>query len=158
VFDFPSVLRRPAMEIMALAMREALRERDSSWNRAAGTFGVLAGITQAVGFVRWVWLVPSLAAVIRDPASSAATRDYALMMFEAMHQFTGVSIGENLSFLFQGLWTLSVSTVMLHHSRFDRRVGVVGVASGASFVWGGRAASRRLQERRPCSQWCSPAG
>jgi hypothetical protein len=161
VLDLPAVLRRPTTEIVALfqrsesvivptyyaftltginfivialAMREALRERDSSWSRAAGTFGVLAGITQAVGFVRWVWLVPSLAAVIRDPTSSVATRDSALLVFEAMHQFAGVSIGENLSFLFQGLWTLSVSIAMLHHPRFDRRVGLAGIASGASFV------------------------
>jgi len=158
-FEFPGVLREPPLRIlelfranqdlvqstyyvftltgvtfivMAFCVHEATREKCGSWGRFALLAGVLAGITQAFGFIRWVWLVPSVASIATDPSASAASQDAALVVFESFHQFAGVSVGENLSFLFQGLWTLALGVALLRHS--DRRLGLLGILSGASFV------------------------
>lgn len=158
-FEFPAVLREPPLRIlelfranqatvqatyylftmtgltfivMAIAVHEALRERSGSWGRFALVMGVLAGLTQAIGFIRWVWLVPTVAAIATDPSASPASRDAALVVFDSLHQFAGVSVGENLSFWFQGLWTIGIGVALLR--RFDRRLGIIGIASGATFV------------------------
>lgn len=158
-FEFPDVLRQPPLRIlelfranqgvvqttyyvftmtgltfilMAIAVHEALRERSGSWGRFALIAGILAGLTQAIGFIRWVWLVPTVAGIATDPHASPASQDAALVVFESMHQFAGVSVGENLSFWFQGLWTLGLGIALLRH--VDRRLGMLGILSGATFV------------------------
>ncbi len=158
-FDFPAVLRRPPLEIlgrfrvnealvrgtyiaftltgvsfvlMALAVSEALRERAGPWGRVAAVMGTLAGLTQAIGFIRWVWLVPALAAMAVDDGASEARREAAVVVFTALHEFAGVSVGENLSFLFQGLWTFAVGVELRRH--LDPRLGAIGMVSGLSFV------------------------
>ncbi len=160
-FEFPGVLRESPLRIlelfrasqaviqptyyvftltgvtfiaMAVATREALGDDGGSWSRFAMVTGILAGLTQAFGFIRWVWFVPAMASTATDPAVSQASRDAALVMFEGMHAFAGVSVGENLSFLFQGLWTTSFALALSRHGGFDPRLARVGVVSGATFV------------------------
>ncbi len=160
-FEFPGVLREPPLRIlelfrasqsiiqptyyvftltgvtfiaMAVAAREALGDAGSGWSRFAMVAGILAGLTQAFGFIRWVWFVPAMASIATDPAASLASRDAALVMLEGMHAFAGVSVGENLSFLFQGLWTASFALALANHGSFDPLLARVGVASGATFV------------------------
>ncbi|MEQ8281049.1 MAG: DUF4386 family protein [Deltaproteobacteria bacterium] len=155
VFEFPDILREPPAHILAVFRASRHLVVPTYWvftmtgvtfiamavavsgvvpSRTAHTTGVLAGLTQAFGFIRWVWLVPALAATATDPGASDASRDAALVVFEAMHQFAGVSVGEHLSFLFQGVWTIAVGVALVRDERFSRGLGYAGVATGAAFV------------------------
>jgi hypothetical protein len=72
-------------------------------------FGIIAGLVQALGLARWVFLVPHLTTRYLDPTSSTSTRDAVLVLFDAFNQLLGVGIGEHLGYLFTGLWTLLVA-------------------------------------------------
>jgi hypothetical protein len=93
------------------------------------TFGVLAGLVQALGFARWVFLVPALAAAQTDPSTSEATRAAVGVVFDAFNRYAGMGIGEHFGYLFTALWTLAVSVPLLRRSR------LLGV-SGAMFALG----------------------
>ncbi len=132
-FDYPQVLRRPAGEVldqfaaggpglvltwygfavaalaltpMALALSlnpERLR-RTPVLSIGAALAGALAGVTQAMGLMRWVFVVPGLA---RDHMSQeAGVRAGAEQGFALLNAFGGVAIGEHLGQLLTAIFVL----------------------------------------------------
>jgi Domain of unknown function (DUF4386) len=80
---------------------------DAPWFLLVGTvIGVLASLVQIFGLIRWSFLVPSLADIYTDPASSLATRESVAVTFQAFHRYAGVAIGEHLGYLFTSTWTV----------------------------------------------------
>jgi hypothetical protein len=80
---------------------------NAPWFLLVGTvIGVLASFVQILGLIRWSFLVPSLADIYTDPASSQATRDSVAVTFQAFHRYAGVAIGEHLGYLFTSTWTM----------------------------------------------------
>lgn len=67
--------------------------------------GVAAALVQALGLLRWVFLVPHLA---RESASGADPKTVDLV-FQSFHRYLGVAVGEHLGYLGTGLWTVLVS-------------------------------------------------
>jgi hypothetical protein len=137
-FDYPDILRRPAGEIL-----EAFRAGGSSlillwWTfmlsgllliagvvlfgqalqfrgivPVATTFGVLAGLVQMLGLLRWVYVVPALARAYADPALDAEQREVHAAVFHAFHQYLGVGVGEHLGYLLTGIWSVSIGVGVL---------------------------------------------
>lgn len=71
---------------------------------AAIAVGVLAGLVQALGLLRWVFLVPHLA------RSRGTVDDTVLdLVFQSFHRYLGVAVGEHLGYLTTGAWTLILS-------------------------------------------------
>jgi hypothetical protein len=102
----------------------------------ATTIGVLAAVVQFLGLARWPFLVPSLARVYEDPGSSRATREATAVVFDSMHRYLGVAVGECLGYLFTGAWTILVAVAMLQSSSFDGWLAWPGIAVGAALVLG----------------------
>jgi hypothetical protein len=103
----------------------------------ATAFGVVAGVVQFLGLVRWPFLVPYLANTYLDPASSSATRESAAVVFQAFNQYAGVAVGENLGYLFTGLWTALVALAMFGSPLpFRRWMALLGVVSAAGVLVG----------------------
>ena len=98
--------------------------------------GVLAGLTQVLGLIRWPFLVPELARTFLDPAASEATQAAALTVFAAFHQYAGVAIGEHLGYLFTAAWTLVIAGAMLKASVFRPWLGWVGIGSAVGILVG----------------------
>ena len=73
---------------------------------AATLAGTLAGILQAVGLLRWVFVVPALSSAWHSPETSAATREAIALIFDTIHRFGGVAIGEHLGQLATAVWTV----------------------------------------------------
>jgi hypothetical protein len=48
------------------------------------------------------FLVPHLARVEADGDASEARREAAVVVFEALHRYLGVAVGEHLGYLFTG--------------------------------------------------------
>lgn len=101
---------------------------EAPWFLAAGTvIGVLAGVVQFLGLIRWSFLAPSLATIYTDPESSPATRESVAVTFQAFHRYAGVAIGEHLGYLFTATWTLLVCTAIIQAAPVSRLFGWLGL-------------------------------
>ena len=66
---------------------------------------MLAGLVQALGLLRWVFLVPHLA---RESAAGADPKVIDLV-FQSFHRYLGVAVGEHLGYLSTGAFTILLS-------------------------------------------------
>lgn len=152
-FEYPDILRQPAMIVMekftaggsglianwylmvvssilfipiSVMLHPYLAREDTPYMTAATTFGVTAGIVQMLGFIRWPFLVPTLASTYLDPATSAATRAAIEVTFTAFNQYAGVGIGEHLGYLFTALWSILIALAMPKSKHFSSWLGWMG--------------------------------
>jgi hypothetical protein len=102
----------------------------------AAVFGVVAGVVQFLGLVRWPFLVPYLADTYLDPASSEATKAAAAVTLQAFNRYAGVAVGENLGYLFTALWTALVAHAMLRSPLFKPWLGWVGMVDALGILIG----------------------
>ncbi len=160
-FDYPDILRKPAPEIL-----DRFRAGGSSlillwWTfmlsglllipavvllgQALGftgvvplavTIGVLAGLVQMLGLLRWVYLVPSLAGRNADLALGSGERDANLAVFRAMHQYLGVGVGEHLGYLFTGLWSVLTGAAIVGTGLLPAWMGWLGIVVGVGLIVG----------------------
>lgn len=102
----------------------------------ASAFGIVAGLAQTLGFLRWPFLVPHLAQAYLAPGAGEAQRAAAALVFEAFHRYAGMAIGEHLGYLSTSVWTFLVALLMLRSPLFGRWLGLsgmllaIGVAAG----------------------------
>jgi hypothetical protein len=95
--------------------------------------GVLAGLVQALGLLRWVMLVPSLAAMYVAPGASEIDKTMAVALFGAANHYLGMGVGEHLGYFFTAIWTALVSVLIFGTNRIIALSGIliaVGVLSG----------------------------
>jgi hypothetical protein len=160
-FDYPDILRRPADEIL-----DRFRAGGSSLIRLWWTFmlsglllipavvllgqalgftgivplavtiGVLAGLVQMLGLLRWVYLVPSLARAHADPALGGGDREATVAVFRAMHQYLGVGVGEHLGYLFTGLWSVLIGVAIVGTELVPAWMGWLGIVVGVGLIVG----------------------
>ena len=122
---------------LAVLVHKVLARQDTPYLAVATAFGVVAGVVQFLGLVRWPFLVPYLADTYLDPASSTATKESVAVVFEAFNRYAGVAVGENLGYLFTALWTAFVALVMLGSALPIRRwLSVLGMVSAAGILVG----------------------
>lgn len=151
-FDYPDILRHPGGEVLTrfasagvdlhiywYAMTAAALglipatvaaglhfwKRDSFLASLSIAFGALAGLVQALGLIRWVILVPGLAASYIAPGAAEADRAMAVAIFDATNLYLGLGVGEHLGYLFTGLWTLMISALLFSHRRILSLGGLV---------------------------------
>jgi len=154
VFEFPDILRQPAPYRLALYLRNqatvqavywmlamtgftqiamtvflhrSFRERDSTVLSFALVFGILTGILQTVGFIRWAVLMPYLAAQMADPGASATTREAIALVEEAFNRYAGMALGEHTANLCLGLWTGLLGIAMARARLVDTRLAWAAV-------------------------------
>lgn len=162
-FEYPDILRQPAITVMekfvaggsglianwyamvmsailfipiAILLHPFLAQKDSNLMRVGTVFGITAGLVEMLGFVRWPFLVPSLAQTYLDPTSSEATRAAVAVTFSAFNQYAGVGIGEHFGYLFTGLWTILIGIAMMKSPQFRAWLGWVGIFSAVGILFG----------------------
>jgi len=169
-FEYPAILRQPTAAILtkfqaggpslvavwyaltltallfiplAVLLHRALAGREASatlW--VATTFGVVAGLVQALGFLRWPFLMPHLARVYLDPGTGEPQRAAAALVFEAFHRYAGMGLGEHLGYLSTSLWTAGVALTLWQAARahrapqFGRTLGLSGAVLAAGLACG----------------------
>ncbi len=153
-FEYPDILRKPTEDILrrfkdggaplrrlwyAFAMSAVLFTPvpvlvqqvfgpDAPWFLVVGTvIGVLAGVVQFLGLIRWPFLVPSLADIYTDPQSSPATRESVAVAFQAFHRYVGVAIGEHLGYLFTSAWTILLCIAVVQTAVVHPLFGWLGI-------------------------------
>lgn len=155
-FEYPDILRQPTADVLTkfqaggpgliavwyvltltavlfipvvIFVHKVLAEGEAPtalW--VATAFGVVAGLAQALGFLRWPFLVPHLAEAYLAPGASEAQRAATAMVFEAFHRYAGMAVGEHLGYLSTSTWTFLVALQMLRSPRFGRWLGLAGMA------------------------------
>jgi hypothetical protein len=93
--------------------------------------GVAAGLVQALGLLRWVFLVPFLA---RESAAGADPKTIDLV-FQSFHRYLGVAVGEHLGYLFTGVWTIVVA-IAIWFPGGGEWFAIPGIVIGAMLVVG----------------------
>jgi hypothetical protein len=122
---------------LAVLVHRVLARRDTPYLAVATAFGVVAGVVQFLGLVRWPFLVPYLADTYLDPASSGATRESAVVMFESFNRYAGIAVGENLGYLFTAIWTALVAVTMVGSALpFRKWLSLLGGVSAAAILAG----------------------
>jgi hypothetical protein len=114
---------------VAAVLPRLLAAGPSPWWRAAAALGVASAVLQCVGLLRWVFVVPVLAAAHADPAASAMTREAVIMVYRAVHQYGGVALGEQMGQLLLAAWTLAVGLAILRGHAVPRWLAWPGLAT-----------------------------
>jgi hypothetical protein len=164
LFEYPDILRQPTADVLAkfaaggtpliavwyvltlaavgfipltVLVHRVLAERDAPvilW--VATAFGLVAGVAQTLGFLRWPFLVPHLAQSYLAPGATEAQRAAAGMVFEAFHRYAGMAVGEHLGYLSTSVWTILVAVVILRTGILPRWMGAIGVVVGVGIAAG----------------------
>ena len=100
----------------------------------ATAIGVLAGLVQMLGLLRWVYLVPAIARAYADPSLDHEQREVQLAIFRALHQYLGVGVGEHLGYLFTGLWSVLIGVGVIQTTVLPTWLGWPGIVIGAGLV------------------------
>src|SRR5215216_7153953 len=180
-FDYPGILRRPTADVLArfgaggtplvltwwafamtallmvplvVLVARALGDADPDLMAVATIIGVLAGLVQFLGLVRWPFLVPYLARTAADPTASDARREAVDIVFQAFNRYLGVAVGEHLGYLLTGAWTTLAGVALTQTSAVPGWLGAIGIAIGPvlvlcsfEFVGGHEPTGWRLAER-----------
>jgi hypothetical protein len=162
-YDYPDILRRPAGEALnlfaaggaslvftwhafavtallmaplaiALALTPKAVAQKPALAIGAAIAGALAGVTQAMGLWRWVFVVPGLARVHSDPASDESAKRAAEQTFDLINQYGGVAIGEHLGQLLTALFVLLLSAMQWTEAK--RISAAIGCVTAAAIVFG----------------------
>jgi hypothetical protein len=157
-FEYPDILRRPTSEVLArfrsggagllvlwwafaltavllapvaVLLAAALVGENSAVVAVAATTGVLAGVVQFLGLIRWPFMVPYLARADAEPNVSPARREAIDIVFQSFHRYLGVAVGEHLGYLFTGTWTVLVGAALTQADVAAPWLGVTGIVIGA---------------------------
>ena len=132
IYDYPQILRRPAEEAlqrfadggapliltwygfmlaalalvpvaMALSLTPSRLAKAPALAVGAAVTGALAGLAQAIGLARWVFVVPALA---RNPDAASSWS-----MFDMLNAYGGIAIGENLGQLLTAAFVFQVAVL-----------------------------------------------
>lgn len=110
------------------------------WLPTITALGVVVGVVQTLGWIRWPLVVPGLAATFLDPATSPALRTATEASYELLNSYAGAALGEYLGWLFQAGWAVGIALLLLRAGVVGRLTAIVGlVLTGAwasSFVVG----------------------
>jgi Domain of unknown function (DUF4386) len=160
-FDYPDILRRPTPEILErfraggsglillwwafmlsgvpLPVTAVLLGQELGLGGVvvvASTFGVLAGLVQMLGLLRWVYVVPALARAYTDPTLGQEQREVSVAVFRALHQYLGVGVGEHLGYLFTGIWSVLIGVGVIQAAALPTWLGWPGIVIGLGLVVG----------------------
>ncbi|MGH7606310.1 MAG: DUF4386 domain-containing protein [Gemmatimonadales bacterium] len=103
------------------------------WARLATTLGVISGIAQIIGLLRWTFVVPVLARTYVTTAEPAA-RAAVTATFQAVHQFGGVVLGEHIGQLLTIAWTVMMAAAFAQVRLLPRWVSLLGYVAAAIYL------------------------
>lgn len=159
IFDYPDILRQdpavvlsrfhdggPALIytwlafallglplVVGYAMLGKKLEAERPFVNWVTTIGVISGMVQVIGLLRWVFVVPVLA---RDYASTSDPHLQASIVtsFKLIHQFVGVLLGEHLGQFFTIVWTIGMSYAMLKALMIPKWLALFGFVASAIYL------------------------
>ncbi|MEV5407677.1 DUF4386 family protein [Thermopolyspora sp. NPDC052614] len=158
-FDWPDILRRPPGVVLAayaeggpglvgiwfatgwtyaillipiLLLPAALGRPADPALRVATHLGAVSVLLSLIGFLRWVFVVPPLAAAhsSADPVARAAAE----AAWTAQHQYGGALLGEHLGQTLAVAWSVTVAVLILRTRALPAWLGWTGLAASAVYL------------------------
>jgi hypothetical protein len=100
----------------------------------ATTIGVLAGLVQILGLLRWVYVVPALARAHADQTLAPEQREAHAAVFRALHPYLGIGVGlaagsaESLGPTEERGWGLAGAAIPLLYIAWSKWLLAMGIA------------------------------
>lgn len=118
--------------LIAYIMIGQLLDKKSIHMKWITIIGIISGIVQMTGLLRWVFVVP----VIADSYINAGNEEAkaaVIIMFKAINQFGGVLLGEHIGQLFTIIWTIMVSIIFMKNRIGPKWISLMGIISSAIY-------------------------
>lgn len=109
------------------------RWRNISFMSWATTLGIISGIAQIIGLLRWVFVVPVLANTFVN--GDEATQKATIVAFQVVHQLGGVLLGEHIGQLFTIGWTVLVCIALLRLNLMPKWVSYFGMSASVIYLF-----------------------
>lgn len=97
------------------------------------TIGVISVIVQIIGLLRWVFVIPVIANRY-VAAGDLATKEWAIISFQTIHQLGGVLLGEHIGQLFTIIWTIMISVAFIKLNLIPNWVSWLGIVSSIIYL------------------------
>lgn len=160
-FEYPDILREPTGYILtqfqaggagliltwfafawvgipllfAIVMLQKILEHENTPYLWFGTVaGIIGGIAQMAGLLRWTFVVPILAKTYTDPSASEIAKESAVIVFQAVHQYGGVILGEHIGQAFSIFWMFTISFAILKLNIFKRWLALFGFLASGVYI------------------------
>lgn len=160
-FDYSDILRAPTAEILTkfqaggspliytwlafawtgmpilfgmIMLNQVLGKEKFPFLETATTIGVIGGIVQVVGLLRWVFVIPVLARLFTDPTTDSAMKAAIPVVFIAVHQYGGVILGEHMGQFLTIIWMSMISAIIYKSPLFAKWVAWLGWIASAVFI------------------------
>lgn len=127
--------------LAVLSLPRALADRQEAGpGRLAVTvatfFGAAGLVAQMIGLLRWPFVVPLLARLYTAPGATEATRESAAAVFQAVHQYGGVVLGEHIGQTFTILWMVLLGVGLLRLRSVPRWLPWSGFVAAGVYALG----------------------
>ena len=109
-------------------------ENKLSFVRWATTLGVISGIAQIIGLLRWTFVVPILSSNFVT-AVNEGSKESIKTVFQAVHQFGGVLLGEHIGQLFTIIWTIMIAIAFDKLRLFPKWIVWLGYISSVIYLF-----------------------
>jgi len=160
-YDYPDILRQPAGIILErfaaegsslvwmwlafawvglpiligiLLLPQATHDKTPA-SKVARFFGSTGAFVQMIGLLRWPFVVSVLASIYTNPQASHAEQETAAVVFQAIHQYGGVVLGEHIGQLFTILWMVVLSLNWLRTKQFPRWFSITGLIAALVYAF-----------------------
>ncbi|TGL60442.1 DUF4386 domain-containing protein [Leptospira sarikeiensis] len=161
-FNYPDILREPVGTILTrfheggvgliwtwfafawtglpilfgIVLLHKVLEREDRFYLSIGTFsGLVGGIVQIIGLLRWTFVVPILASLYANPSTDLSHKDSVTVIFYTIHQYGGVILGEHIGQIFTIIWMGIISFIMLRSEIFKPWLGWFGFVAGFIYLF-----------------------
>jgi len=95
------------------------------------TIGIIGLVTQMIGLLRWKFVVPILAD--NYYSGNDVIKEVSKAMFQVVHQYGGVVLGEHLGQLFTIIWVIGVTSVLQKNKLVAS--WMIWLGYGAAFIY-----------------------
>jgi hypothetical protein len=111
---------------------------DANWKSVHGAtlLGVASAIAQAVGLLRWVLVVPALATAYASPEATPGMRDTVVVVFDVVHRYGGMVLGEMIGQLLLAGWTALVGLQLYRTAAVPRWIAALGLLTIPFWILG----------------------
>ena len=154
VFQFPDILRAPSpvrfnlflenqnimipvyyllaltglfQAIISVLLYQFFKQKNTLINLGL-LFGILTGVFQTFGFIRWSFVIPYFADL------SESSPEMIGVLEGAFNSYAGMAVGEHLGFIMQASWTIFLGVAILKTNMLSKNIGIAGIIIGALTV------------------------
>lgn len=95
------------------------------------TIGIIGLISQMIGLLRWTFVVPILAS--NYDVGNDTTKEISKAVFQVVHQYGGVVLGEHIGQIFTIIWVIGITRVLQISKLVP--VWITWLGYGSSFIY-----------------------